>query len=78
MSTRYVVATAAEHAHLPMMTRVLWCRPLEVFEDVFGARRRPQREQVVVLVGQRAAAADRDHARISHLREDHGLPHVSR
>lgn len=26
MSTRYVVATAAEHAHLPMMTRVLWCR----------------------------------------------------
>jgi hypothetical protein len=45
---------------------------LEEVEDVLGAGRRPQREQVVVLVGERAAATDRHQPRVRDLGEDHG------
>ena len=51
---------------------------LEQGEDVLGARRRPQGEQVVVGVGEGAAATDRHEARIADLREDHGASTVSR
>jgi hypothetical protein len=45
---------------------------LEQMENVFCAQRCPASKKVVIGVGQRAAAPDRDEARISLLREDHG------
>jgi hypothetical protein len=46
-------------------------RRLEQLQDVLGAGRRPQREQVVVGIGQGPAAADRGEAGITDLRQDH-------
>jgi hypothetical protein len=53
-------------------SRVLGPDLLEEAEDVLGARRRPQGEQVVVLVRQGPAAADRHETGVPDLREDHG------
>jgi hypothetical protein len=45
---------------------------LEQLEHVLGARRRPQREEVVVAVGEGPAATDRHEPRVPDLREDGG------
>lgn len=50
---------------------VLWPSRLEQLQNVLGAGRRPQSEQVVVLIGQRPATTDRHEPWISDLREDH-------
>ncbi len=43
----------------------------EVVQHMGGASSRPVREQVVIAIGQRAAAPDGDEARITLLAEDH-------
>jgi hypothetical protein len=45
---------------------------LEQVEDVLGARGRPQREEMVVGIGERPAAPDRHQPGIPHFGEDHG------
>jgi len=51
---------------------VLGLNRLEQVEDLLCARRRPQRQQPVIHVGEAPAAADRHEAWVSDLREDHG------
>lgn len=46
---------------------------LEAVQDVLGAVRCPQSEELVIGVFERAAAADRNEARIADLGQDHGL-----
>jgi hypothetical protein len=45
----------------------------EVVEDMLGARCRPKSEEMVIRIGKTPASADGDEARVSNLREDHGL-----
>jgi predicted 3-demethylubiquinone-9 3-methyltransferase (glyoxalase superfamily) len=52
-------------------SRVVRSSGLEEVEDALGARRRPEREQVMVRVGEGPAAADRHEAGIPHRRKDH-------
>ena len=73
----------APHPTADVLDRLAWSSVrgpsrLEQGEDVLGARRRPQGEQVVVGVGEGAAATDRHEARIADLREDHGASTGSR
>jgi len=51
--------------------RVAGAGGLEQGQDVLGAQRRPQGEETVVVVGEGAAAPDRDEPRVAFLREDH-------
>jgi hypothetical protein len=51
---------------------VLRLRRLEQVEDVLCARCRPKGEELLIRIGEGPAAADRDEARVSDLREDHG------
>jgi hypothetical protein len=44
---------------------------LEEMQNVFRARRRPQREEVVIRVGEGSTTADRHEARVANLRKDH-------
>jgi hypothetical protein len=43
-------------------------------QDVFGTCCRPERQQVVIRVGERAAAPDRDEPWVADLRQDHRSP----
>jgi hypothetical protein len=58
---------------LDRLTRPWILRPsrLEEVENVLCARCRPEREEMVILVGEGAATPDRDEAWVSDLREDH-------
>ena len=47
---------------------------LEPVQDVLGAGRRPQRQEAVVVVGERAPAADGDQPGVALLGEDHRCP----
>jgi len=59
-------------------SRVLRLRRFEVIKNVLSARCRPEGQKVVIRIGQSAAAADRDVARISDLREDHAGTIITR
>jgi len=59
-------------------TGVARAHRLEQGQRVLGARCGPEREKVVVLVGQGPAPAQRDEARIPNLREDHRTTPCSR
>ena len=52
-------------------TQVVGAHRFEERQDVFGASRRPERKESVVVVRERAAAPDRDQPRIAFLRQDH-------
>ncbi len=56
----------------PARPRVGRSRRLEEVHHVLGTRGRPQGEQLIVGVGERAPAADGDHARVAVFGEDHG------
>ncbi len=45
----------------------------EEVEDVLGARCRPKSEEMVIGIGKTPASPEGDEARVSNLREDHGL-----
>jgi hypothetical protein len=65
---------------LDRLTRpwVLGPRRLEEVEDMLRACCRPEREELVVCIGERPAAADRHEARVADLREDHALTPITR
>jgi len=67
------LATHPGAGMLDRLTRswVRWLSRLEEFENVLGARCRPQSEKVMIRVGEGPTAADRHEARVSHFREDH-------
>jgi hypothetical protein len=60
-------------SHLDRLTGpvVVWSHGGEEREDVVRAVRRPDRESVMVVVLERAAAPDRDEPGIANLRQDH-------
>ena len=51
--------------------RVQWPHSLEQVQDVLRACGCPQGQKPMVVVGERAAAADRDEPSVANLREDH-------
>jgi hypothetical protein len=60
-----------------VLERLTWprigrSRRLEEVEHVLGALGRPERQTPMVRVGERAAPATRDQARVAVLRKDHG------
>ena len=65
---------------LDRLTRSRVLRPsrLEEVEDMCCAGCRPQREELMVCIGERPAAADRHEARVADVREDHALTPITR
>jgi hypothetical protein len=66
----------AAHPGAGVVDRVTWSRVVragrvEEVENVLGARRRPQGEEMVVLVGEAPPAANGHQARIADRRKDH-------
>jgi hypothetical protein len=45
---------------------------LEEVEDVLGTGRGPQRQESMIIVGERSPTADGDEARVPLLGQDHG------
>ena len=61
--------SAGDRVPGPEITRTFG---LEQVKDVLGTGGCPQRQEVMIRVGQEPATTDRHEARVSHLREDHG------
>jgi hypothetical protein len=58
-------------------SRVLRLGGLEEVEDVLGARRRPESEEMVIRIGEGAPAADRHEPRVADRGEDHSSATIS-
>jgi hypothetical protein len=67
----------ATHPGTGMLDRPTWpwvlgLSGLEEGKDVLRARCRPQSEEMVILISERSAPADRYEPRVQDLRQDHG------